>query len=70
MVRRPERRFSRRSHHRSVLRTLGLITRKWSARSATSWLNEHDVSRFVDEAVFHADHLRPGILDRTTEQTS
>lgn len=42
------------SHQLRVLRTLGLVTRERSGRSATCSLYDHHVSSLLDEAVFHA----------------
>jgi ArsR family transcriptional regulator, nickel/cobalt-responsive transcriptional repressor len=58
------------SHQLRVLRTLGLVTRERSGRSATYSLYDHHVSSLLDEAVFHAEHLRMGVPDRAIEPTS
>src|SRR5664280_132757 len=48
------------SHQLRVLRTLGLVTRQRSGRSATYSLYDDHVASLLDEAVFHAEHLRLG----------
>ena len=58
------------SHQLRVLRSLGLVTRQRSGRSATYSLYDHHVASLLDEAVFHAEHLRMATPDRTTEQTA
>ena len=54
------------SHQLRLLRTLGLVTRHRVGRSATYSLYEHHVASLLDEAVFHAEHLRLGAPDRTS----
>jgi ArsR family transcriptional regulator, nickel/cobalt-responsive transcriptional repressor len=46
------------------------VTRERSGRSATYSLYDHHVSSLLDEAVFHAEHLRMGVPDRAIEPTS
>ena len=58
------------SHQLRVLRSLGLVTRQRSGRNATYSLYDHHVASLLDEAVFHAEHLRMGATDRTTERTA
>ena len=58
------------SHQLRVLRSLGLVTRQRSGRSATYSLYDHHVASLLDEAVFHAEHLRMGAPDRTIGQTA
>ena len=58
------------SHQLRVLRSLGLVTRQRSGRSATYSLYDHHVASLLDEAVYHAEHLRMGAPDQTTEQTA
>jgi DNA-binding transcriptional ArsR family regulator len=52
------------SHQLRVLRSLGLVTRQRSGRSAMYSLYDHHVASLLDEAVFHAEHLRMGTPDR------
>ena len=58
------------SHQLRVLRSLGLVTRQRSGRSATYSLFDEHVASLLDEAVFHAEHLRMGAPDRTAKQTA
>ena len=48
------------SHQLRVLRSLGLVTRQRSGRSATYSLYDHHVASLLDEAVFHAEHFAHG----------
>ena len=54
------------SHQLRVLRSLGLVTRQRSGRSVTYSLYDHHVASLLDEAVYHAEHLRLGTPDRKT----
>ena len=58
------------SHQLRVLRSLGLVNRQRTGRNATYSLYDHHVASLLDEAVFHAEHLRMGVPDRAMEQTS
>jgi ArsR family transcriptional regulator, nickel/cobalt-responsive transcriptional repressor len=58
------------SHQLRVLRSLGLVTRLRSGRTATYSLYDHHVASLLDEAVFHAEHLRLGAPDRATEESA
>jgi DNA-binding transcriptional ArsR family regulator len=58
------------SHQLRVLRSLGLVTRQRSGRRVTYSLYDHHVASLLDEAVFHAEHLRMAAPDRTAEQTA
>ena len=51
------------SHQLRLLRTLGLVTRQREGRSAMYSLYDHHVASLLDEAVFHAEHLRLGAPD-------
>ncbi len=54
------------SHQLRLLRTLGLVARHRSGRSAVYSLYDHHVASLLDEAVYHAEHLRLGSTDRAT----
>ena len=54
------------SHQLRLLRTLGLVARHRSGRSATYSLYDHHVASLLDEAVYHAEHLRLGSPDQIT----
>jgi ArsR family transcriptional regulator, nickel/cobalt-responsive transcriptional repressor len=56
------------SHQLRVLRSLGLVTRQRSGRNTTYSLYDHHVASLLDEAVFHAEHLRLGTPDRGEEE--
>jgi ArsR family transcriptional regulator, nickel/cobalt-responsive transcriptional repressor len=58
------------SHQLRVLRSLGLVTRQRSGRSATYFLYDHHVASLLDEAVYHAEHLRLGTPDRAAERSA
>src|SRR6202142_50523 len=53
------------SHQLRLLRTLGLVTRLRSGRSAVYSLYDDHVASLLDEAVYHAEHVRLGAPDRT-----
>ena len=54
------------SHQLRLLRTLGLVTRHRAGRSSTYSLYDHHVASLLDEAVYHAEHLRLGSPDQIT----
>jgi len=58
------------SHQLHLLRTLGLVDRQRSGRSAVYSLYDHHVASLLDEAVFHAEHLRLGSPDANTEKSA
>ncbi len=58
------------SHQLRILRSLGLVTRQRSGRNVTYSLYDHHVASLLDEAVFHAEHLRMAAPDRAAEQTA
>jgi DNA-binding transcriptional ArsR family regulator len=55
------------SHQLRLLRNLGLVTRQRTGRSVVYSLYDHHVASLLDEAVYHAEHVRMGAHDRTTE---
>jgi DNA-binding transcriptional ArsR family regulator len=55
------------SHQLRLLRTLGLVTRERLGRMAVYSLYDSHVASLLDEAVYHAEHLRLGAPDRTTQ---
>jgi DNA-binding transcriptional ArsR family regulator len=55
------------SHQLRLLRTLGLVTRQRSGRSAVYSLFDHHVASLLDEAVYHAEHVRMGAPDQAVE---
>src|ERR1022692_4141299 len=48
------------SHQLRLLRTLGLVTRQRLGRTSVYSLFDDHVASLLDEAVFHAEHLRFG----------
>jgi ArsR family transcriptional regulator, nickel/cobalt-responsive transcriptional repressor len=52
------------SHQLRLLRTLGLVTSERVGRHTVYSLYDHHVSALIDEAVYHAEHLRLGAPDR------
>lgn len=57
------------SHQLRLLRTLGLVARHREGRIATYSLYDHHVASLLDEAVFHAEHLRLGVPDHSRART-
>lgn len=55
------------SHQLRMLRHLGLVQGQRSGRSITYALYDNHVAQLLDEAVYHAEHLRLGAPDRTEE---
>jgi DNA-binding transcriptional ArsR family regulator len=55
------------SHQLRLLRMMGLVTANRSGRQVTYALFDHHVASLLDEAVFHAEHLRLGVPDRDAE---
>lgn len=52
------------SHQLRLLRTLGLVDGQRHGRSITYSLYDDHVAALLDEAVYHAEHLRLGLRDR------
>jgi DNA-binding transcriptional ArsR family regulator len=52
------------SHQLRLLRTLGLVTSERVGRHTVYSLYDNHVSALIDEAVYHAEHLRLGAPDR------
>lgn len=52
------------SHQLRLLRHLGLVEGQRSGRSITYSLYDNHVAQLLDEAVYHAEHLRLGAPDR------
>lgn len=53
------------SHQLRLLRNLGLVTGTRSGRSIFYNLYDNHVAQLLDEAIFHSEHLRLGLSDRT-----
>ncbi|SEA87831.1 regulatory protein, arsR family [Mycobacterium sp. 283mftsu] len=53
------------SHQLRLLRNLGLVTGTRSGRSIVYTLYDNHVAQLLDEAVYHSEHLRLGLADRT-----
>ncbi|MFC7331507.1 ArsR/SmtB family transcription factor [Marinactinospora rubrisoli] len=52
------------SHQLRLLRTLGLVTATREGRSISYALYDHHVAELLDQAVYHTEHLRLGLVDR------
>ena len=53
------------SHQLRLLRNLGLVIGTRSGRSIVYSLYDNHVAQLLDEAVYHSEHLRLGLADRT-----
>ena len=51
------------SHQLRLLRTMGLVTAEKVGRTVVYSLYDHHVAKLLDEAVYHAEHLRMGAPD-------
>lgn len=51
------------SHQLRLLRTMGLVVGARRGRNVTYGLYDHHVASLLDEAVYHAEHLRLGDAD-------
>jgi DNA-binding transcriptional ArsR family regulator len=54
------------SHQLRLLRNLGLVDGVRQGRSIVYSLYDNHVAQLLDEAIFHAEHLRLGSPDRET----
>jgi ArsR family transcriptional regulator len=52
------------SHQLRVLRHLGLVVGERSGRSVVYALHDSHVADLLDQAVFHVEHLRLGLVER------
>lgn len=55
------------SHQLRLLRALGLVVGERSGRTVVYSLYDNHVAQLLDEAVYHAEHLRLGKPDPTAE---
>ena len=53
------------SHQLRLLRNLGLVDSERRGRHISYSLFDDHVSELIAQAVFHAEHVRLGVLDRT-----
>ncbi|MEV4644656.1 metalloregulator ArsR/SmtB family transcription factor [Saccharopolyspora sp. NPDC049426] len=53
------------SHQLRLLRNLGLVVGARSGRSIVYSLYDNHVAQLLDEAVYHSEHLRLGLPDRS-----
>ncbi|WP_406689747.1 metalloregulator ArsR/SmtB family transcription factor [Saccharopolyspora sp. ID03-671] len=53
------------SHQLRLLRNLGLVIGARSGRSIVYSLYDNHVAQLLDEAVYHSEHLRLGLVDRS-----
>lgn len=52
------------SHQLRVLRHLGLVVGERRGRSVRYALHDSHVADLIDQAVFHVEHVRLGVVDR------
>ena len=52
------------SHQLRLLRNLGLVDGVRQGRSIVYSIYDNHVARLLDEAIYHAEHLRLGVPDR------
>lgn len=52
------------SHQLRLLRNLGLVDGERQGRSIVYSLYDNHVSQLLDQAIYHAEHLRLGVPDR------
>lgn len=55
------------SHQLRLLRNLGLVTGTRRGRSVVYTLHDDHVVALLDQALYHVEHLRPGLTDAPTE---
>lgn len=55
------------SHQLRLLRNLGLVSGSRSGRSIVYSLYDNHVAQLLDEAVYHSEHLRLGLVDRSDD---
>jgi DNA-binding transcriptional ArsR family regulator len=55
------------SHQLRLLRTMGLVATQRQGQAIVYSLYDRHVATLLDEAVFHAEHLRLGAPDRETD---
>ena len=55
------------SHQLRLLRTMGLVRTTRTGRNVTYALYDNHVAMLLDEAVYHSEHLRLGVPDRTAD---
>jgi ArsR family transcriptional regulator, nickel/cobalt-responsive transcriptional repressor len=58
------------SHQLRMLRHLGLVTGQRAGRTVTYALFDSHVAMLLDEAVYHAEHLRLGVRDTPGSSTA
>lgn len=54
------------SHQLRLLRTMGLVSSARTGRHVVYCLYDQHVASLLDEAVYHAEHLRLGVADPPT----
>lgn len=55
------------SHQLRLLRNLGLVTGTRQGRSVVYTLHDNHVAALLDQALYHVEHLRLGLVDAPTE---
>jgi DNA-binding transcriptional ArsR family regulator len=56
------------SHQLRVLRHLGLVAATRDGKSTVYALFDDHVARLLDEAVYHSEHMRPGLRETAPRQ--
>ncbi|MGY4903040.1 ArsR/SmtB family transcription factor [Streptomyces sp. 900116325] len=54
------------SHQLRLLRNLGLVTGTRQGRSVVYTLHDNHVAALLDQALYHVEHLRLGLIDAPT----
>jgi ArsR family transcriptional regulator len=55
------------SHQLRLLRTMGLVESERHGRNIVYSLFDDHLSELIDQAIYHAEHLRLGISDRSAQ---
>ncbi len=55
------------SHQLRLLRNLGLVDGERSGRNISYSLYDDHVAELLEQAIYHAEHVRMGVTDRRTE---
>jgi DNA-binding transcriptional ArsR family regulator len=58
------------SHQLRLLRNLGLVVGERNGRSVVYALYDHHVAELLDQALYHAEHLRLGLTDAAAKPVS
>lgn len=56
------------SHQLRLLRNLGLVTGRREGRSVVYALHDNHVAGLLDQALYHVEHLRLGLVDEPAQE--